>query len=121
MIAKPNNSYSTTDDVVRQLRNHFFTISSNLPGIHKIMRSLDEIRALLDCLAISTIEYDVAVARINNAKRYLQSDETGAASYEVRLLIGGLQAQIDSQADIHIESPSLPICGATSNWASAVV
>ena len=45
---------------------------------------------LLESLPLTTSEFSVAMNRLNNARRYLESDERGAARYELRLLIGGL-------------------------------
>ena len=45
---------------------------------------------LLESLPLSTSEFGLATTRLNNARRYLESSERGAARYELRLLIGGL-------------------------------
>ena len=45
---------------------------------------------LLESLPLSTSEFGLAMNRLNNARRYLKSNECGAARYELRLLIGGL-------------------------------
>ena len=56
--------------------------------------ALRNLRKLLECMAMGTYQYDVAVARINNAERYLESGEPGAAKFEIRMLFGGLQSDL---------------------------
>lgn len=49
-----------------------------------------EIGSLVDSLPFATAQYGVAKNRIRNALKYFQSEEFGAASYELRLLLGQL-------------------------------
>jgi hypothetical protein len=51
---------------------------------------LTEAALLLESLPLTTSEFALATNRLNNARRYLQSNERGAARYELWLLIGGL-------------------------------
>lgn len=51
---------------------------------------LTEAALLLESLPLTTSEFSVATNRLNNARRYLESNERGAARYELGLLIGGL-------------------------------
>ena len=51
---------------------------------------LTDAAMLLESLPLTTSEFSVATNRLNNARRYLASNEHGAARYELRLLIGGL-------------------------------
>jgi hypothetical protein len=48
-------------------------------------------RANLAALPLATAEFAVALARLNNARTYLQEDEPGAATYELRLLARSLR------------------------------
>jgi len=58
------------------------------------LRALGNLRRLLDCMVLGTYQYDLAVARVNNAQRYLESGEPGAAKFEVRMLFGGLRSYV---------------------------
>ena len=51
---------------------------------------LTQAAMLLESLPLTTSEFGVATNRLNNARRYLEFDEQGAARYELRLLIGRL-------------------------------
>lgn len=94
MIAQGNSHYPNLTGIARQTLQQFATLLSNLNDSGKMLQSLDGIRELLQCMVLGTAEYDVAISRINNAHRYLESEEPGAAKYELRLLIGGLQSQL---------------------------
>jgi len=54
-----------------------------------------QIEEVLECLPMATAEYDLAKARIRNARRYLLAGENGAAGYEIQLLIGLLNKFVD--------------------------
>ena len=45
---------------------------------------------ILESLPLSTAEYGVAANRLENAGRYMRSEENGAASYELRMLARSL-------------------------------
>lgn len=65
------------------------TIRILLAGVLAQNRSfelIDETRSHLDSLPLGTEEYNFGCACLNNARRYCQSNETGAARYELRLL-----------------------------------
>jgi hypothetical protein len=50
----------------------------------------DRLEELLQSLPLPTHEFAVAANRLANARRYAAADERGAATYELKLLIGGL-------------------------------
>jgi hypothetical protein len=52
-----------------------------------MLHNLTVLQSLLDQLFPAPLDYDVAVSRINNARRFLESHEAGAARYEMRQLI----------------------------------
>ena len=52
---------------------------------------------MLAALPLSSSEFGLAGNRLNNARRYFQSAERGAARYELRLLERTLQSLADSQ------------------------
>jgi hypothetical protein len=47
-------------------------------------------RLTLDALPLDTETFALALNRLNNARAYWEEGETGAARYELRLLLGGL-------------------------------
>ncbi|MCO6459136.1 MAG: hypothetical protein J5I93_27825 [Pirellulaceae bacterium] len=62
------------------------------PGSRTVSRQqLADSRLLLEALPMATNEFAVARRRLQNADRYLRSDEWGAARYELRLLYGMLR------------------------------
>lgn len=50
-----------------------------------------ETRKLVESLPLATDQYDRAVNRLSNCRRYLISSEFGAAVYELKLLVGALE------------------------------
>ncbi len=48
-------------------------------------------RGLLESLPLSTDEFGLACTRLDNARRYLEFTEPGAARYELRLLASSLK------------------------------
>ena len=58
---------------------------------------LTEAAMLLESLPLSTSEFGLATNRLNNARRYMESNERGAARYELLLLIGGLTPKPEAQ------------------------
>lgn len=65
----------------------------------RMQESLDSIRGLLDCLPMDTVEYNMANLRIKNAQRFLESNEAGAAKFEIRMLRGSLKNYLAAQTD----------------------
>jgi hypothetical protein len=52
----------------------------------------EQTRQLLEVLPLSSAEFSLAVHRLANAQRYLQSGERGAARYELGLLRRSLES-----------------------------
>ena len=56
-----------------------------------MLHNLSDLQKLLDQLAPETFNGETTRARIENARRFLQSQEAGAARYEIRLLANLMQ------------------------------
>jgi hypothetical protein len=52
---------------------------------------LEQVRPLLEALPLTRTEFSLAVNRLANVRRYLESGECGAARYELRLLRKSLE------------------------------
>src|SRR5262245_3388302 len=52
---------------------------------------LGEVQALLEALPLSSGDFSRVSNNLKNAERYLQSNECGAAAYELRLLTGAVR------------------------------
>jgi hypothetical protein len=52
---------------------------------------LNAAQLLLESLPLASEPFGVAMSRLRNARRYLESSETGAARYELRLLASALK------------------------------
>jgi hypothetical protein len=52
---------------------------------------LGEVQALLEALPLSSGDFSRAANNLKNAERYLQSNEYGAAAYELRMLTGAVR------------------------------
>ena len=55
-------------------------------------RLLGRVRARLEALPLPTGAFALALCRLANARTYLRAAETGAAAFELRLLLGSLVA-----------------------------
>ena len=53
---------------------------------------LKEVAQLFECLPLSSFEFELAIRRLQNGVRYLQSDEYGAAQFELRLLASSFRS-----------------------------
>lgn len=56
-----------------------------------MLEQVAKFRSLLESLPLAADEFAVPCCRLSNAFGYLQSDEWGAARYELRLLAGLLR------------------------------
>ena len=90
------SSYSQIGDVTRQIQRSIQKLMLSLQNSMNPRDSLERIRENLESLPLATEEFDLAKSRIRNARRYLDSGETGAARYEVRMLIRGLNEHLDA-------------------------
>ena len=52
---------------------------------------LSEVRALLEALPLSSGDFSRVLNNLKNAERYLQSNEHGAAAWELRMLTGAVR------------------------------
>jgi hypothetical protein len=59
-----------------------------------LLEALDILRAL----PLGTSDFSVAVSRLNNARRYVVANESGAARYELQLLVGTLKGNGDGES-----------------------
>jgi hypothetical protein len=88
MIARPQGESSRIEDVARQIRFYCRCLTEYPPEDQNAFLALDRIRQLLDFVPMASDDFDDAILRVNNARRYLQSREPGAARYEIHLLLG---------------------------------
>jgi len=92
------------------------TTSPTAPSIHQVHQSVQQTlgrlmqsrnlddrtagtfqaaRGLLESLPLSTDQFGLACRRLDNARRYLEFTEPGAARYELRLLASSLKFAAD--------------------------
>ena len=57
-----------------------------------VNEQLREVQELLEALPLSSGDFCRVVNNLKNAERYLQSQEWGAASYELRMLAGAVRS-----------------------------
>lgn len=84
------------------LSRHFHSLFQEFKRIPRdptqARSALMRIRDWLSGLSLPNHDFDAAVRRINNAYRYLESAEFGAARYEIGLLHGTLKSSVDFTA-----------------------
>ena len=64
---------------------------------------LTRLRQMLEGLPLDRHDFALACRRLASVRRYLQSDEWGAARYDLRLLIGQLRTPSRSQAGFELD------------------
>ena len=91
-MQRVQNLSAATPETIRQ------ELSQTVAGVLKMiergktaLEKLQEVRELLESIPLSSGEYCVAQNRLQNAHRYLVSDERGAARFELRMLAGSLR------------------------------
>ena len=106
MFTRKSLSKSKMSELSAQVAKQFNRLFEDSTDTTSKLRALTNIQKLLECFAIGTYQFDLAIARVTNAKRYLESGETGAAKYEVRMLFGGLKNFVfeDESHDSHNSS-----------------
>lgn len=84
---------SQADDLNRQFlfQMHCLQKAISSGDENQSMEFWNETRNFVDALPIPTDQYDLAVSRLHNCKRYLVSEEFGAAAYELKLLAGTIE------------------------------
>jgi len=96
MIQRGNNGYSQLDAICRQAEEQFSNLLANMKNAARLRCDLRDLHELIECVPLGTDEYDLTIARINNAQRYLESNEQGAAKYEIRQLVRCLRGRLHS-------------------------
>lgn len=96
MILRANSCYSQLDTICRQAEEQFSNLMANVKNAATLRGDLHDLQDFLECVPLATDEYELTVARINNARRYLESNEQGAAKYEIRQLIRSLRGRMVS-------------------------
>jgi len=88
--AEPNRAPAT-----HELRNRaaarLRSLLQDLGDTHRAAAELDNLRTLIESLLQAGGESGLAMNHLRCARRFLGSDEVGAARYELRLLLGSLQ------------------------------
>lgn len=58
---------------------------------------VDQLEGLLQSLPLASNDYGIAINRLSNARRYLQSTETGAACWELNILANQIRTQANAK------------------------
>ena len=96
MIQRANSSYSKLEAITRQANDHFLNLLASLKNTAQLKDDLRHLRDLVDCVQLENEQLDNTISRINNALRYLESSEQGAAKYEIHQLIRTLHLQLNA-------------------------
>lgn len=82
------------------LANSLLALLEALPDNPHAARWFEYVELALETMPLSTDEFGAAKNRCENARRYRQSNECGAAKFELRLLLKGLSHYIDTTAPV---------------------
>jgi hypothetical protein len=90
-MLRGDRSQALSLDEIRKLAGvGLHSLRQKLSDTDRAAEELANLRAMLESIPQETGEFSLAMNRLRNAQRFLCSDETGAARYELRLLVGGL-------------------------------
>ena len=82
---------ATPDTIRHDLLMVVEVMLKNIDCGEDVIDDVLEVWQLIDALPLSTSEYALAGNRLRNTHRYLESNERGAARYELALLAGSLR------------------------------
>ncbi|MEQ1902906.1 MAG: hypothetical protein ABL888_01810 [Pirellulaceae bacterium] len=123
MITRAIQVLTQFETVVSQIRRHCNEFHHKPRDAKKSKIAINRISQLLDFIPMASDDFGVALSRLNNANRYLDSAEFGAAQYEIRLFEGtlrqfaGRQSPVVFEADLldsPIENPTESVPGAST-------
>lgn len=81
--------------ITKTAQTLFDALPSSKVDFNRMLQWLNKTQAWLERKFVGTFKYRLAASRIENAKRFLQSRETGSAKFEVYQLIAALWEEID--------------------------
>jgi hypothetical protein len=84
----------STQDIHQQVVTNLVRLIRKLESGGDPSGDLPQVHQLLEVLPMATGEFGLAINRLKNANRYLQSCERGAARWELALLLDGLRKEI---------------------------
>lgn len=81
---------------VQELITILTGITEKSPAAEGIFEELLEARRLWDCLPLATADYSLGLNRLRNAVRFVASEETGAAQWELRMFLNWLRQFVET-------------------------
>jgi len=79
------------DSIRRVLLKQLRSVVDKSPSKDYLLSVISDTQIMIESLPLASGEYGAVSNRLRNARRYLRSDEQGAATYELRLLMGDLR------------------------------
>ncbi len=107
MIAKRFLLRAKVDQATIDLYETVQHLIANTENSREFAASIASADVILESLPFATAEFDLAKRRLENAVRYVASDEPGAAKFELRLLVGSLRPALDQMESLQPESQVL--------------
>ena len=89
-LREVQNHAPSIDECKELVIGRLRSLMRRLTDARHVGDELDILRAMIMSLPMASDDFCLAINRLRNAQRYLSSNETGAARYELRLLLGGL-------------------------------
>lgn len=86
------STYDSTEQLRHKVLDAVGKLRAEIRHVVDVPERIEWIQRLLESLPLSTSEFGLAMARLENAERYLISNERGAAMFELKLLEGNLQS-----------------------------
>ena len=87
MKSQDTTAPTSLDELYRLLAKCLHRVTHAIQGPEHQLDELHHACSLLEAMPLTTGEFALATSRLDNARRYFQSGESGAAHYELNLLL----------------------------------
>ncbi len=88
---------ATLSSVFQPVLNALAGLTKKLGGDCAVDERVDHLHALMETLPLSSDDFGIACNRLGNARRYLRSNERGAARWELNALASQLRNQASAE------------------------
>ena len=91
------NTRVTIDSVFQPVLSTLSRLVRRVTGEGGASAEVNQLQTLLETLPLGSDEFGIACNRLRNAQRYLQSNEAGAARWELNALASQLRSRANAE------------------------
>ena len=96
-MSTENSTFVTVSAVFQPVLNVLTRLAIKLGSDGAVDDGVDHLQSLLETLPLSSDDFGIACNRLGNARRYLESNERGAARWELNALASQLRNQANAK------------------------